>query len=295
VKDTNGNIDWPRTSLATSNVKCFGFELDTNSQRIKDFDKIVKLAEHNNWNLIFNLMPENLENARKLVGNDLAGLMLKNKNKLVERYTQKGVQVVDNFNIVAHELFIDKDFPTEHYAQKGRKAVAANVATAIKTIHPNAYVQLIDTLTGKQKFFFHNGEKDEVWGQMQTLTHTRAFSGTKASEFGASEPFSLTFDYPFSQISDSTKNTIDISFQFWIEQKPEDLNLIVEFSGKNTEFSWNPIPIDSITTLKLGAWTEVNYRFSIKPSVKNADIIKIYLYNTTSQKTFIDDLKVHFK
>ncbi|NLF41884.1 MAG: DUF4843 domain-containing protein, partial [Bacteroidales bacterium] len=72
IKDSNGNIDYEQTELACHYIKTYGFQLDTiNNIRIKDFNEIIELAHKRGWNLVFNLLAENTEKAKELVGNDL--------------------------------------------------------------------------------------------------------------------------------------------------------------------------------------------------------------------------------
>jgi hypothetical protein len=94
IKNSDGNKDYKKTILATANVKNFAFELKDSNPRIQDFDKIVELAKEHKWNLVFSIMPENLENAEKLVGKELVELMVKNKNHLLNRYVNENVMVI---------------------------------------------------------------------------------------------------------------------------------------------------------------------------------------------------------
>jgi hypothetical protein len=71
--------------------------------------------------------------------------------------------------------------------------------------------------------------------------------------------------------------------------------LVIEFSGDSTEFSWNPFPIKQLKTLELEKWNKINHNFQIPEKAKNAQVIKVYLYNPTEQTAFLDDLKVQFK
>ncbi|MFY0672454.1 MAG: DUF4843 domain-containing protein [Bacteroidia bacterium] len=291
----DGNKNWKLTALAAANVKNFAFELNDTNPRIQDFDKIVDLAKKHKWNLVFSIMPENLENVELLVGKELVQLMIKNKDYLVSRYNNEYITIIDNFEAVPHEHFVDKDFPTEHYAEEGRRHVAKDIADALKPIYANEYVEQVYSSVDKRIYFFHNGETDEVWGQMQTLSTEKSYSGEKASKFGKNNPFSLTFDHPLSSIPNYAKSEISFEFQFYIDKAPKDTKLVIEFSGTNTEFSWNAVPLKSLGKLNLGGWTKIMHSFEIPNSVKNADVIKVYLYNPTDQIAYLDDLKIQFK
>ncbi len=147
VKDSSGNYDQKETELACHFIKNYAFHIDTlTNARIKQFDAIVKLAKKRNWNLVFNLLPENTEKASELVGKDLIFLMERNAQNLVTYYQNRGVVVVNNLNEVANLQFLDREWPTEHYAEKGRKKVAEKVAEGLKKWHHNEFENKVDTI-----------------------------------------------------------------------------------------------------------------------------------------------------
>lgn len=139
-RDGSGEQDRALTELACHYIKAYGFQIDTLSNpRIRDFDEIVELARRRGWNLVFNLMAENSEKADQLVGDDLIFLMEQNRELLKDYYGVKGVVVVDNLSSVEDEQFIDQTWTTEHYAEKGRKTIARNVAGTLRTWYGEEY------------------------------------------------------------------------------------------------------------------------------------------------------------
>jgi len=140
IRDESGEIDRAQTELACHYIKAYGFQIDTlKNPRIADFDEIVELARKRDWKLVFNLMAENMEKAEELVGEDLCFLMNENRELLLNYYQSKGVLVVDNLSLVADEQYIDQNWTTEHYAEKGRKIVAKQVADALRSPYPDEY------------------------------------------------------------------------------------------------------------------------------------------------------------
>ncbi|MDF1575901.1 MAG: hypothetical protein P1P86_12005 [Bacteroidales bacterium] len=140
IPDESGEIDQAKTELACHYIKAYGFQIDTlHNPRIADFDRIVELARERGWKLVFNLMAENMEKARELVGEDLIFLMNQNRELLKDYYGSRGVRVVDNLSIVEDEQFIDREWTTEHYAEKGRKAIARQVAGELRIWYPGLY------------------------------------------------------------------------------------------------------------------------------------------------------------
>lgn len=133
--------DWrdPKRQLADQFIKQYAFVLDENNPRIPDLDAIVEIANERNWNLCFSILAENMEKADSLVGDDLTNLMRSNTEWLKERYKQKGVTVLNNLEELPSEHFTDKDFPTEHYDEAGRKKLATNVAFYLLKFHKDQY------------------------------------------------------------------------------------------------------------------------------------------------------------
>lgn len=131
VKDAQGNRDKTLTELTTHLIKNYGFQINEDNPRVKDFDRIVKLAKKRGWRLGFNIMAENTDLVGQLVGEDLLFLMRQNVAFLKERYEKQGVIVIDNLDAVRDADFIDREWPTEHYYQNGRRTIASNVAKAL--------------------------------------------------------------------------------------------------------------------------------------------------------------------
>lgn len=133
---TDSDVDW----LPHHYVKAYAFQITNGNPRVKDFDAIVELCQKRGWNLIFNILPENMDKAGELVGEDLVSLMEMNRDYLVKRYDGLGhVTVVDNLSLVRDINFIDQNWTTEHYYAEGRQLVAHQVALALKSLYPTEY------------------------------------------------------------------------------------------------------------------------------------------------------------
>ena len=128
--------DWknPKRQLADQFIKQYAIIIQEDNPRIQDLDALVHEAQHSGVNLLFHILSENLEKADSLVGSDLVEIMKDNAQFIEERYSSKGIIVVNNIDLVPSESFTDKDFPTEHYDQRGRQAVASSVAQQLKKL-----------------------------------------------------------------------------------------------------------------------------------------------------------------
>jgi len=138
--DAEGRRDQQMTELACHYIKSYGFQITDENPRVKDFDAIVKLCQERGWNLVFNLMAENVDKANELVGKDLMFLMQRNREYLLNRYGHlPGVTIVDNFDLVRDAEFIDQNWTTEHYYEYGRRLIADHLAETLKQFYPTDY------------------------------------------------------------------------------------------------------------------------------------------------------------
>lgn len=119
-------------AMACHYIKEFACTFDENNPRIKDLDKILRLCNKRGWLPVFNILAENVDQMESFCGPDLIWLLERNAQYIVDRYEPQGVIVVNNLREVRDRDFRDRDFPTEHYAQTGRLAIAKNVSEALK-------------------------------------------------------------------------------------------------------------------------------------------------------------------
>jgi len=293
IKNVDGSTNQKQTELACHYIKTYAFQIDTlTNPRIKDFDKIADLAKERHWNLIFNLMAENIEKADSLVGKELVYLLKQNRDLLVKRYNKNNVLVVDNLESVGDSEFIDRNWTTEHYAEKGRKIIAKNVAEYLKTYYANDYLKVTYN-ERKPSEFYNDCEGNIIWGQMQTLTSEKSFLGKKSSKIGQKQDFSITFEYPIKKLPDSLTQ-ISINLQLFQNEINADAKLIIEISGEKIEYQWNGILINNLSKT-IQAWNEINYLFPIPNNFHAGDVIKIYVYNPTNSIIYIDDFSINFK
>ena len=294
IKNGNGEYDNAQTELACHYIKTYAFEIDINNNpRIKDFNEIIELADERGWNLVFNLLGENTTKAKELVGDDLVFLMNKNASLLKEYFENKGVMVINNLNAIESDQYIDQDWTTEHYAEKGRKIIAKNVANAICKWHTNDFVEP-KFEDNYQTSFFNDCDNGVIWGQMQTVTSELARSGNKSSLTGKGNDFSITLEYPLKIIPDSLKNRIDI--ELWINQSSlnHEAQLVLEANGKDFNYYWNGFHFKS-DIKNINTWEVYNKSIIIPDSIKNADLIKIYIYNPSNEKIYIDDFLINIE
>lgn len=124
--------DEPTISMATHYVKAFACKIDDKNPRIRDLDHIVKLCNKRGWHLIFLILPDNEDQMKEMVGPGLVEILRRNGTYIEQRYKPLGVSVINCQGMVRDADFRDRDFPTEHYRQAGRQAIATALASVIK-------------------------------------------------------------------------------------------------------------------------------------------------------------------
>lgn len=290
----DGSINQELTNLSLSYIIAYAFQIDTlTNPRISDFNKIVRLGRRRGWNIVFNLLAENMQRAKELVGDELISFMDENRNLLIDYYNRKNVMVVDNLFGVENEQFIDQNWTTEHYAQKGRRFIARNVADSLKTFYKQDFVAYDLIMKSKTKFF-NNCDTNLVWGQIETLTKEKAFSKTHSSVTGGGNDFGLSFIYPLNHIIDSCRNTVTYKCKINQSTYNQEAVIVFQAEGDSTQYYWKGVNISNqIDTIN--QWQNFEYTFEIPDSIQKADIIKLYLYNPTKDKVFTDDIKIEFK
>lgn len=127
LQECKNKTDSAKILLACHYIKAFAFNIKEKNPRLKDFDEIVKWGAENNVKIYFNLLPENIKQAEFLVGKELVYLMRQNRDFLMKRYHTKGAFVIDNLEMLKGEYFMDKNWTTEHYIDKGRIKIAQNI------------------------------------------------------------------------------------------------------------------------------------------------------------------------
>jgi len=130
LPDAHGNKDPEKTNIACHFIKNYAFVIDENNPRVRDFDAIVALCREKNLNLIFHVLPENHERAVELCGTDLDELMRQNVTFLKNRYG-KASFFISNYDLLPDSVFIDREWPTEHYSFSGRYSVARRISESL--------------------------------------------------------------------------------------------------------------------------------------------------------------------
>ncbi|MDO5315173.1 MAG: hypothetical protein Q4F82_03590 [bacterium] len=269
--DAHGQRDWDLTALACHYIKTYAFEINDDNPRVKDFDAIVDLCRERGWNLVFNLMGENVDKANELVGKDLMLLFKKNHDYLMQRYgSLEGVTVVDNLNLVRDVNFIDQDWTTEHYYEEGRRIVADHLALALREFYPDDY---------------HNPDSLKLDVGHYFLGGTRSLD--------KQHPYSMTLMLNADSISPDW-DMLNVAFEIKQQDELSKPVLAVEKHNPSGE-----VAIDSYAVNKPvqenGTWDFATFALPIDTVFRSAQKIKLYVHNFSESEVQIRNLDVSFR
>ena len=269
--DANGQRDWDVTALACHYIKTYAFEINDDNPRVKDFDAIVALCRERGWNLVFNLMAENVDKANELVGKDLMLLFRLNRDYLLKRYGNlEGVTVVNNLSLVRDVNFIDQDWTTEHYYEEGRRIVADHLAQALREFYPGDY---------------HNPDSLKLDVGHYFLGGTRILD--------EQQPYSMTLALTADSIHPNW-GMVNVAFEIKQQDELSEPVLAVEKHSLSGE-----IAIDSYAVNKPvqenGTWDFATFALPIDTVFRSAQKIKLYVHNFSESEVQIRNLDVSFR
>jgi len=282
----NPRLDSADRSLAATYIRIFAFSIDTlTNPRIRDFDAIADYAKQRGWRLVFNLLSENTGQAVSLAGEELTGIMKRNRDLLVKRYQGKGAIVADNLETVDNKEFIDRTWPTEHYTEKGRKAVAHQVAISMKHLFPENFMDV-----STQFVYLNDFEKiTRGFSKSHVSTH-RAFSGEKSGLLDSTRRYSSSFYIQAEKLKILRVTGIEASAMVYGEFEPASLTLVFTIEGKNQTKKWTGIKIAAIPSPR--DWYPVDSRFTIPENCDNDDLVKVFFWYTGHRPVYLDDFRI---
>jgi len=69
--------------------------------------------------------------------------------------------------------------------------------------------------------------------------------------------------------------------------------MVLEAKGKEFKYFWKGYALRKIRS-ELNKWVNYQIEIEIPDSIKQADLCKIYLYNPSKERVYIDDFKISF-
>ena len=269
--DAHGHRDWDVTALACHYIKTYAFQIDDDNPRVKDFDAIVALCRERGWNLVFNLMAENVDKANELVGKDLMLLFKYNRDFLLQRYGNiDGVTIVNNLSLVRDVNFIDQDWTTEHYYEEGRRIIADHLASVLREFYPDDYHNPDSLKMDKGHYFF---------GDTKELDKQRPYGSTLV----------LTADSICPEWS-----MVNVAFEIQCQDDFGKAILAVEKHGFQGEVAIDSYSVNSQVNT-VCPWNFGTVALPLDSAFRSAKKVKIYIHNFSESPVRIRNFDISFR
>ena len=150
-----------------------------------------------------------------------------------------------------------------------------------------------DKTNFKKAVFYYNDCENSDWGQSQTLTSEKYFSGSHSSVVYSDSRYGVTLEDSISKVS-WAKN-ISVVLQICQTEEIRDPCLALELlddTGKN-EMIWDSRKIID-KTHKTGEWVELVMDFDLPDNLSDYSRFKIYPFNPIEAPVYFDDIFVVF-
>ncbi len=69
---------------------------------------------------------------------------------------------------------------------------------------------------------------------------------------------------------------------------------MIQAQGEHMEYYWNGFELKE-QVRKANSWEDYHLTFDIPDNIKQADLIKIYVYNPLIETVFVDDFRIEFE
>ena len=269
--DFDGKYDPEMTWMACYYIKSYGFSITDDNPRVRDFDAIVELCRERGWNLVFNLLAEDVDKANELGGKDLMFLMKRNRDYLLRRYGNlDGVTVVNNLNLVRDVNFIDQEWTTEHYYEEGRRIIADHLAQTLKIFYPEDYHNPDSLVLDKGHYFF---------AETRALDRQRPYSYALMLTADSIRP-----DWGMVNVAFEIKQVDSLSRVVFAVEK-------LDAQGEKAIDSYDV----KAQVKKTDEWDFATFALPIDSTFRSAQIIKLYVHNFSDSPVQIRNLDVSFR
>ena len=269
--DFDGKYNPEMTWMACYYIKSYGFSIPDDNPRVKDFDAIVELCRERGWNLVFNLLAEDVDKVNELGGKDLMFLLKQNRDYLLRRYGSLDcVTVVNNLSLVRDINFIDQDWTTEHYYEEGRRIIADHLALALRDFYPNDY---------------HNPDS------LKRDTGHYFLDGTIALD--RQNPYSRTLVLTADSIRPDW-NMVNVAFEINQQDSLSKAIFAVEKHDAQGEKSVDSYVVKE-QVKKTSAWDFATFTLPIDSTFRTAQKIKLYVHNFSESPIQIRNFDVSFR
>lgn len=134
-------------------------------------------------------------------------------------------------------------------------------------------------------------ENTDGWGQTHTLSTEKAFSSNHSSKTDAENPYGITLERKATEI-DASAQTLTVLAHIYEETLTDKAVIVLEANkdGANTYWQSSPITIE-----RASIWSSFACDFTLPDNFVENTTFKVYLYNTSGETVYIDDIKAIFR
>lgn len=128
------------------------------------------------------------------------------------------------------------------------------------------------------------------WSQCQTITDEESFSGNSSSKTDSENPYSITLERKTSEI-DANAQILTVFAHIYEETLTDKAVIAFEVNGKDGNSQWLSCPLN---IERSSIWSSFACDFKLPENFAINDSFKVYLYNNSDIRIFIDDISVIF-
>jgi len=154
-------------------------------------------------------------------------------------------------------------------------------------------VNFADSRILSRKKAFTDMEKDEGWGNYNTVNTEKAYSGSASCLVTRGREFGLAYDRPYGAAPEGSKLLIRLGSTVYCDSVMESARQVADFRSGDQSYRY----LDFYTGNKVtpGAWSPVEFVFEAPEAKGTGDKLLVYWYNPSeSQKVYVDDMEVEF-
>ena len=126
--------------------------------------------------------------------------------------------------------------------------------------------------------------------QCQTITDEKSFSGNHSSKTDSENPYGITLEREISEI-DANAQILTVFAHIYEKNLTDKVVIVLEANKNGTNTYWQSA---QITIERANIWSSFACDFTLPDNFAENTTFKVYLYNTSGETVYIDDMKAIF-
>jgi hypothetical protein len=154
-------------------------------------------------------------------------------------------------------------------------------------------VNTADSRILSREHVFNDMEKDAGWGNSNTLTTGKAFSGSVSCLVNRGREFGLAYEGPYSAAPAGSILLIRLASRVYCDSIVEGARQVADFRSGDQSYRYVDLyPGKKVTP---GFWSPVEFVFEAPEAKGPGDKLLVYWYNPSgTEKVYIDDMEIEF-